>query len=147
MKKLFLFIVAAIFAAVSFSACSDDDKGDNNAPSKIVGTWELVHIYYEEDDFEYGHDEDDYDVAQGDEEWHILVFNEDGTFAEKYGDNDSDAGNYSIEGNKIMMEYVFDEGDWEIVTIKTLNSKTLVLEIVEQDEYGHYKGVFTYKRI
>ena len=34
MKKLFL-IVAAMFAVVSFSACSDDDDKD----ASIVGTW------------------------------------------------------------------------------------------------------------
>lgn len=39
MKKLFL-IVAAMFAAVSFSACSDDD--DKIDPNQIVGTWQIT---------------------------------------------------------------------------------------------------------
>ena len=38
MKKLFL-IVAAMFAAVSFSACSDDDDKD----ASIIGTWMIAH--------------------------------------------------------------------------------------------------------
>ena len=41
MKKLFL-IVAAMFAVVSFSACSDDD---DNKDASIVGTWQIT--YYE----------------------------------------------------------------------------------------------------
>ena len=42
MKKLFL-IVAAMFAAVSFSACSDDD--DNKIdPNQITGTWQITLI-------------------------------------------------------------------------------------------------------
>lgn len=39
MKKLFL-IVAAMFVAVSFSACSDDDEKVN--PNNIVGTWQIT---------------------------------------------------------------------------------------------------------
>ena len=39
MKKLFL-IVAAMFAVVSFSACSDDDKDIN--PNQIIGTWQIT---------------------------------------------------------------------------------------------------------
>ena len=40
MKKLFL-LVAAMFAAVSFSACSDDD--DNKIdPNQIAGTWQIT---------------------------------------------------------------------------------------------------------
>ena len=39
MKKLFL-IVAAMFAVVSFSACSDDD---DNKDASIVGTWMIAH--------------------------------------------------------------------------------------------------------
>ncbi len=144
MKKLFLFIVTVIFAAVSFSACSDDDKGDNSAPSKIVGTWELAHIYYEDDYVGEDYIEEDYDVVQGDIEWNMLVFKADGTFMDKYDDN-RDTGSYSIEENKIMMEY--DNGDWEIMTIKTISSKTLVLEQVGEDDKGYYKVVYTYKRI
>ena len=42
MKKLFL-IVAAMFAVVSFSACSDDD--DNKIdPNQIAGTWQITLI-------------------------------------------------------------------------------------------------------
>ena len=39
MKKLFL-IVAAMFVAVSFSACSDDK--DDNQDASIVGTWQIT---------------------------------------------------------------------------------------------------------
>ena len=41
MKKLFL-IVAAMFAVVSFSACSDDD--DKDEKNSIIGKWEYTHL-------------------------------------------------------------------------------------------------------
>ena len=40
MKKLFL-IVAAMFAVVSFSACSDDDDKDVN-PNQIIWTGQIT---------------------------------------------------------------------------------------------------------
>lgn len=53
MKKLSILLVAALFAVVSFSACSDDD----NLPSvtkidEVVGEWQVKvrgvsHVYYE----------------------------------------------------------------------------------------------------
>ena len=46
MKKLFL-IVAAMFAVVSFSACSDDD---DNKGASIVGTWQHSREMGYEDD-------------------------------------------------------------------------------------------------
>lgn len=34
-----------MFVAVSFSACSDDDKGDNKIdPNQIAGTWQITLI-------------------------------------------------------------------------------------------------------
>ena len=43
MKKLFL-IVTTIFMAVSFSACSDDDKDDNLpiTTANLAGTWQIT---------------------------------------------------------------------------------------------------------
>lgn len=42
MKKMLL-LTAAMFVAVTFSACSDDDKDNNIDPSKIVGAWVYIH--------------------------------------------------------------------------------------------------------
>lgn len=70
MKKLFL-IVAAMFAAVSFSACSDDDDFD---VANIVGTWKYVReVGYEISDGE----REDYDETINSDMRY--VFNEDGT--------------------------------------------------------------------
>ena len=44
MKKL-LFFTAVLFAAVSFSACSDDN--DDNlpiTPANIAGTWQIIRL-------------------------------------------------------------------------------------------------------
>ena len=68
MKKMLL-LTAAMFVAVTFSACSDDDKDNNIDPSKIVGAWEYVHYYsYDKDDID-GVNEFEYDVVKGDENW------------------------------------------------------------------------------
>ena len=41
MKKMLL-LAAVMFAAVTFSACSDDDnKGEKNS---IIGKWEYTHL-------------------------------------------------------------------------------------------------------
>ncbi len=137
MKKLFLFIVAAMFAAVSFSACSDDDNGGNINPSQIVGTWGLVHV--EDEDY-------DYDVVQGDEDWHKLVFKADGSLSIVYDANDIETGKYSIKGNRMTVEYDDLYGDEEPETdvkkIKTLNSTTLVLEGFDYSTF-----FLTYKRL
>ena len=151
MKKLFL-IVAAMFAVVSFSSCSDDDDKDANInPSQIVGTWEYVHYYsYDKDDID-GVDEFEYDVVKGDENWYKLVFNADGTFTKEDADgvDTSTKHYYSIKGNTITKKHVYTDGasDTEVQTITTLNSTTFVIEEVEKGEGYYGKSVWTYKRI
>ena len=87
MKKLFL-IVAAMFAAVSFSACSDDDDKDKDA--SIVGTWQIT--YYEGwATFSDGTRDDWSDAypltTEGNYYW-TYTFNENGTCVQTdYSDN------------------------------------------------------------
>ena len=103
MKKLFL-LVAAMFAAVSFSACSDDD--DNKIdPNQIAGTWQITReVGYEivpgegkmEKDITYPIDDvnDDYGF------YFTYTFNENGTGRYKsyyYYDNNRLDSNWSIE--------------------------------------------------
>lgn len=150
MKKMLL-LAAVIFAAVTFSACSDDDKDNNIDPSQIVGAWEYVHYYsYDKDDID-GVDEFEYDVVKGDENWYKLVFNADGTFTKEDADgvDTSTKHYYSIKGKYITKKHVYTDGasDTDVQTITTLNSTTLVIEEVEQEEGYYGKSVWTYKRI
>ncbi len=150
MNKMLLF-AAAMFAAVSFSACSDDDKDANINPSQIVGTWEYVHYYsYDKDDID-GVNEFEYDIVKGDENWRKLVFNADGTFTIEGADgvDTSTKHYYSIKGNTITKKHVYTDGesDTDVQTITTLNSTTLVIEEVEKGEGYYGKSVWTYKRI
>lgn len=86
MKKLFL-IVAAMFAVVSFSACSDDD---DNKDASIVGTWQIT--YYEGwATFSDGTRDDWSDAypltSEGNYYW-TYTFNENGTCVQTdYSDN------------------------------------------------------------
>ena len=89
MKKLFL-IVAAMFAVVSFSACSDDD---DNKDAAIVGTWQIT--YYEGwATFSDGTRDDWSDAypltSEGNYYW-TYTFNENGTCVQTdYSDNKND---------------------------------------------------------
>ena len=84
MKKLhssFVAILFALFAMVSFTACSSDDDGPSSEEimENIVGTWQVTHISgWSYDDTE---DENlikvDVDVPEKDSE--RILFNVDGT--------------------------------------------------------------------
>ena len=88
MKKLFL-IVAAMFVAVSFSACSDDDNKDVS----IVGKWEYTHLTA----YDNGVIVADKDIPKDDEPMHYLTFNSNGTWTEEYPNSGyTSNGTYSI---------------------------------------------------
>lgn len=95
MKKLFL-IVAAMFAVVSFSACSDDDDKDVN-PNQIIGTWQIIEI----------HENDSYsdEIWPTESDYYTYTFNENGTAILKWhdGSNEEYNYNYSINGNVLTM--------------------------------------------
>ena len=102
MKKLFL-IVAAMFAVVSFSSCSDDD---DNKDASIVGTWQIT--YYEGwATFSDGTRVDWSDAypltSEGNYYW-TYTFNENGTCVQTdYSDNKNDDSSpmhftYSVNG-------------------------------------------------
>lgn len=133
MKKLFFF-AAALFAAVSFSACSDDD--DNINPNQIIGTWQITldegwAIYSDgsRDDWS-----DTYpDASDGNYYW-TYTFKEDGICVQEShadyhnpGDDYTDEYNYSISGNTLTMKGKTDSELTFTGTIKELTSNKLVL--------------------
>ena len=154
MKKLFL-IVAAMFAVVSFSACSDDDDKDVN-PNQIIGTWQITReVGYEivagegkmEKDITYPIDDvnDDYGF------YFTYTFNEDGTGRYKsyyYYDNNKLDSNWSVEytisNNQLMIYEEPEEGNpTSVYEIKELTKNKLVLLYKKVDDSDGYKAEIT----
>ncbi|BFK46758.1 lipocalin family protein [Alistipes sp. i18-0019-D1] len=142
MKKLFL-IVAAMFAAVSFSACSDDD--DKMNPNNIIGTWQIIEI----------HENDSYsdEIWPTESDYYTYTFNENGTAILKWhdGSNEEYNYNYSINGNVLTMnEKNTTEPMTYIFQIKELAKSRLVLfehEVNPDDENDVYEATLTFKKI
>ena len=147
MKKLFL-LVAAMFAAVSFSACSDDDdnKIDPNQITREVG-YEIVPGEGKmEKDITYPIDDvnDDYGF------YFTYTFNENGTGRYKsyyYYDNNRLDSNWSIEytisNNQLLMYEEPEEGNpTSVYNIKELTKSKLVL-LYKVDDSDGYKAEIT----
>lgn len=154
MKKLFL-LVAAMFAAVSFSACSDDD--DNKIdPNQIAGTWQITReVGYEivpgegkmEKDITYPIDDvnDDYGF------YFTYTFNENGTGRYKsyyYYDNNRLDSNWSIEytisNNQLLMYEEPEEGNpTSVYNIKEINKKQTCPFLYKVDDSDGYKAEIT----
>lgn len=152
MKKLHFSLMAiliALFAMVSFTACSSDDDDTPSTEAiktNIVGMWQIVHISgWTYDDTE---DENlikvDQDVTEQDSE--RLLFKSDGTYKmywylANYGWQTSRLNyNYEIYGNKIELE---GEG---IYTVLSLKGDVVVLQYT-MDEGPQYKTNITCKRV
>ena len=153
MKQLVL-LVAAMFAAVSFSSCSDVD--DNKIdPTHIAGTWQFTReVGYEivpgegkmEKDITYPIDDvnDDYGF------YFTYTFNENGTGRYKsyyYYDNNRLDSNWSIEytisNNQLLMYEEPEEGNpTSVYNIKELTKSKLVL-LYKVDDSDGYKAEIT----
>lgn len=143
MKKLFL-IVAAMFAVVSFSACSDDDDKNVN-PNQIIGTWQIIEI----------RENDSYsdEIWPTESDYYTYTFSENGTAILKWhdGSNEEYNYNYSINGNVLTMnEKNTTEPMTDIFQIKELTKSRLVLfehEVNPDDENDVYEATLTFKKI
>lgn len=153
MKKLFL-IVAAMFAVVSFSACSDDDKNVN--PNQIIGTWQIIReVGYEivagegkiEKDITYPIDDVNDDYGS----YFTYTFDEDGTGRYKsyyyYDNNKLDQSwsiEYTISNNQLMIYEEPEEGNLTFVyEIKELTKNKLVLLYKKVHDSHGYKAEIT----
>ena len=166
MKK-FVFC-AALFAAITFAACSDDDDESNlpATPANIVGTWQIVNEQGYEDDHYDGYKDtwsEDYPYVDEDGWWYwTYTFDEGGTGT--YTDigtidkgkveyADSWKLNYSISGNTLAITiwYDDDEVEEESYQIKSLTKSKLVLFASEYGgdwgDGGSWENTTTYKRI
>lgn len=149
MKKLFL-IAASLFAAVSFSACSDDNDSD----ASIVGTWMITHsegwVIYSD-----GSRDDFNDDFPNDIDFYYWTYSFDDKGAgvmKSYTDHATDDDHptyftYTISGKTLTLkessgafQYVFE--------IQSLTSQSLVLfEKGEKDDGEKFEFTDTYKKI
>lgn len=159
MKKLHFSLMAilfALFAMVSFTACSSDDDdapSAENIKENIVGMWQTTHISgWTYDDTE---DENlikiDQEITENSEEAQRILFKGDGTcYIYFYGKSShqwislSNNYTYDISGNKIIIYYRNEVED--TYTVTSLNGDTAVLQYT-MDEGPQYKTNITCKRV
>ncbi len=147
MKKLF-FYAAALLAAISFSACSDDDENGLSAtPENIAGTWQII----QEKGWEIDWGEKDTFLEKYPDEdgwYYTFTFDKDGSFTETeiWGQEvvDTNNGSYSISGKELIMDYDNESIKYEI---RKLTASELVLqEIYKESDYS-FEETLTFKRI
>jgi hypothetical protein len=136
MKKKILFSLMALFMlSLTFTSCGDDDDDDNGA--SIVGKWkETSYVWYEDDSNTPQTDEK---YTAGDE----IEFKSDGTYVQ-YGDT----GKWSINGNKLTLNYKDGSKDESEEYIITINGNTLIMtsEYYDEEDGHKYKDVYTYTK-
>ena len=153
MKKLF-FCAAALLAAISFAACSDDDEPNLPiAPGTIAGTWQITHekgycIY--DDGEESGKETWSDDYPDEDGFYWTRVFDQNGSCVETYYETGKKLGSehytYSISGNVLTLTYS-GEDEAEEYEIKKLIESQLVLVNTYKGETEVEVNTATYKRI
>ena len=157
MKKLhfsLLAILFALFAMVSFTACSSDDD-DTPSPEDvqtyIIGMWQPTHVTG------YDWDKDEDKPVKVDKDIDIddagsVEFEQGGTFNEyvwtgsKWEIDDFGEG-YTISGNKLT---TYEEEDCinvlDVYTIQSINLTTMVLKY-NLDGNASYPSTITFKKI
>lgn len=147
MKKLnYLWMLGLLmFAAVNFSACSDDDE---SLSSDLIGTWECVSSYhYVKRNGEI--------VSEGEEvDEHRIQLDGDGKCCyygkDFYGDEWmlEYVGNWNYKNGNLILTEVEEDGDTdtEYYPVKSLTSTELVVEYYEkEDEYESYDKLVYHK--
>ncbi len=149
MKKL-LFYAAALLAAISFSACSDDDEnGLPASPENIAGTWQIIQEKGWEVDCGY---KDTFLENYPDEGWYYtFTFDKDGSFTETeiWGQEVSDTynGSYSISGKELEISCYYGYYSYSHFEIKKLTESQLVLFVIIDDSDFQSEYTATFKRI
>lgn len=140
MKKLhfsLLAILFALFAMVSFTACSSDDE-DTPSPedvqTNIIGIWQPTHVTG------YDWDKENDKPAKVDQDIDIddaisFEFKQGGTFNE-----------YIWTGNKLTTYEEDGINVLDVYTIQSINSTTMVLKY-NLDGNASYPSTITFKKI
>ncbi len=149
MKKLF-FCAAALLAAISFSACSDNDETNLPAtPASLAGTWQITHNEGWET---YDGEKETYSEKYPDEDgfYWTLAFNKNGKCVSTEYENGkvvyTSDYTYTISGSTLTLKYsgYSDEDSYQI---KKLTESQLVLFNSGKDEESAWENTETYKRI
>lgn len=158
MKKLhfsLLAILFALFAMVSFTACSSDNEdtpSTEDVQTYIIGMWQPTHVT--------GYDWDENDKpAKVDKDIDIDIddvvsfeFEQGGTFNEYFWTGnkwkiDCSGEGYTISGNKLT---TYEEEDCikvlDVYTIQSINLTTMVLKY-NLDGNASYPSTITFKKI
>lgn len=122
MKKTFNWLVAMFAIVAVCTACSKGDDGPNNPADAIIGKWECVHSegWYKVD----GVIDDEWSYPYTGWGW---VFNKDGTgynYEEGYDDLEI---NWTLNQNKITIDWAYEDYDGETYTIESASENELVL--------------------
>ncbi len=158
MKKLF-FLAAALFAACSLSACSDEEENSTLTPDQIIGTWQITldqgwatYADGTRDDWSVTYP----DASDGNYYW-TYTFREEGTcvresHADYYtpGENHTDEYSYTIAGNRLTMKCTTDSDLDFACTIQSLSSKQLVLYTRDTEasiSHEEFEETEIYKRV
>lgn len=148
-KNLFfpLTVLLLSLSMLSFVSCNDDDEDKEtsseivDATSNIVGTWMCIgNKGWETWD-------------GGEESWEndelglVLNFQEDGTGVMN-DDGNTELFKWSIKGDKLRISFIEDGyQETETLTIKTLNTESLVVEYHDKDGKYETWSQETFKRL
>ena len=94
MKQL---MIALLFSSAILIGCEDDDYSS----SDLIGSWQLTSVAYEDTTITY----------EEDDEYHYITFNSNGTYTSS-GIFEFYSGNYSVDGNKLIIRIPLDIGDY-----------------------------------
>ena len=157
MKKLhfsLLAILFALFAMVSFTACSSDDE-DTPSPEDvqtyIIGMWQPTHVTgydWDENDKPAKVDQDidiDIDDVDSFEFKQNGIFNEYAWTGNKWKIECSGEA-YTISGNKLTTYEEDGTNVLDVYTIQSINLTTMVLKY-NLDGNASYPSTITFKKI
>lgn len=145
-------ILFALFAMVSFTACSSDDDetpSTEDIKTNIVGMWQSTHISgwdYDDTD-EENMIKVDQDIPEA--ESYRMLFKGDGTYKEYYWDDYKwhldDTYKYEVSGNKII--FYDSHGDIDgTVNVLSIKGDVAIFELT-LEEGPQYKHRTTFKRV
>lgn len=158
MKKLhfsLLAILFALFAMVSFTACSSDDDDTPSAEdiqTSIIGIWQPTHV----SGYDWDKDEDkpvkvDKDIDIDIDDAMSFEFKQGGTFNEYVWTEskwkiECSGEAYTISGNKLTTYEEDGINVLDVYTIQSINSTTMVLKY-NLDGNASYPSTITFKKI
>lgn len=145
-------ILFALFAMVSFTACSSDDDetpSTEDIKTNIVGMWQSTHIFgwdYDDTD-EENLIKVDQDIPEADS--YRMLFKGDGTCKEYYWDDYKwhldGTYKYEVSGNKIILYDSHGDID-ETVNVVSIKGDIAIFEVT-LEEGPQYKQRATFKRV